>query len=72
MSKSTFAREVETDSISGYDYSRAGVARSPVSLDELHQLEAAVGWSAEDARMLQRHGELFKDNAERMGIPGGP
>lgn len=66
MSKSTLAHEVETHSIAGYDYGRAGVARSPVSLDELHQLETAVGWSAEDARTLQRHGELFKDNAEQM------
>ena len=66
MSKSTFAHEVETHSIAGYDYGRAGGARSPVSLDELHQLEAAVGWSAEDARTLQRHGELFKDHAEQM------
>jgi len=32
----------------------------------LHQLEATVGWSAEDARTLQRHGELFKDSAEQM------
>ena len=27
MSKSTFAHEVETDSIAGYDYGRTGVAR---------------------------------------------
>jgi hypothetical protein len=66
MSKSTFAHEVETHSIAGYDYGRTGIARSPVSLDELHQLEAAVGWSAEDARTLQHHGELFKDHAEHM------
>jgi len=66
MGKSTFAHEVETHSIAGYDYGWTGVARSPVSLDELHQLEAAVGWSAEDARTLQRHGELFKDHAEHM------
>jgi len=32
MSKSTFAHEVETHSIAGYDYGRTGVARSPVSL----------------------------------------
>ena len=66
MSKSTLAHEVETHSIAGYDYGRAGVARSPVSLDELHQLEATVGWSAEDARTLQSHGELFTDNADQM------
>jgi hypothetical protein len=66
MSKSTFAHEVEAHSIAGYDYGRAEVAHSPVSLEDLHHLEATVGWSAEDATVLQRHGELFKDNAERM------
>src|SRR5437667_422888 len=66
MRKSTFAHELETHSIAGYDYGRTGVARSPVSLDELHQLEATVGWSAEDARTLQSHGELFTDNADQM------
>jgi len=66
MSKSTFAHEVETHSIAGYDYGRTGIARSPVSLAELHQLEAAVGWSVEDGRTLQHHGELFKNHAEHM------
>jgi hypothetical protein len=66
MSKSTLVHEVEAGSIAGYDYGRKGVARSPLSLDELRQLEATVGWSAEDAQVLQRHGELFRDNAEHM------
>jgi hypothetical protein len=47
MNKSTFGHEVETDSIAGYDYGWTGVGRSPVSLDELRQLEATVGWSAD-------------------------
>lgn len=64
--KSTLTHETESHSIAGYDYGQAAVARSPVSLDELHQLEAAAGWSAADARVLQRHGELFKENAELM------
>jgi hypothetical protein len=64
MTKFTFVPEVETDSITGYDYGQTGVPRSPVSLEELRQLEATVGWSAEDARTFQRHGDLFKDNAE--------
>src|SRR6185312_642262 len=66
MSKSTFAREIETPSIAGYDYGQAGVAHSPVSLEELRQLEQTVGWSDEDARTLERHGELFRENAEKM------
>lgn len=53
-----------TESIPGYDY--GSVARSPVSLEELRQLEAAVGWSDEDAGVLERHRGLFTANAERM------
>lgn len=66
MSKSTLIHETEASSIAGYNYGRAGVARSPVSLDELRQLEATVGWSAEDAEVLQRHRDLFEDKAEQM------
>lgn len=66
MNKSNFSHEVETDSIPGYDYGRDDVAHSPVSLDELRQLEATVGWSADDAQVLQRHGDLFRENAEHM------
>ena len=66
MSKSTFVHEAATDSISGYDYGRPAVARSPVSLDELRQVEATVGWSAEDANVLLRHEDLFRNNAEHM------
>jgi hypothetical protein len=42
------------------------VARSPVSLEELRQLEATVGWNADDAKVLERHGDLFRDRAEQM------
>jgi hypothetical protein len=52
--------------IHGYDYGKSNVARSPISLDELRQLEATVGWSDEDARVLQRHGEIFRTQAEEM------
>jgi hypothetical protein len=53
-----------TEKIHGYDYGR--VSRSPVTLEELRQLEATVGWGDEDARILQRHEKLFRDNAEAM------
>jgi hypothetical protein len=52
--------------ISGYGYGSADAAHSPVSLEELRQIEQTVGWSDEDARVLQRHGDLFKSQAEHM------
>jgi hypothetical protein len=66
MSKSTLLHAEETNTIAGYDYGRPGAARSPVSLEELRQLEATVGWTDEDAEILQRHGDLFKNHAEHM------
>ena len=58
--------ETKPSSIAGYDYGRPAIARSPVSLEELRQLEATVGWSTEDAAVLERHGQLFRDKAEQM------
>ena len=54
------------NSIPGYDYGGPGVAHSPVSQEELRQMEATVGWTAEDARILQAHGEIFREHAEEM------
>jgi hypothetical protein len=34
--------------IPGYDFGAAAGAKSPVSLDELHRLEACTGWTEED------------------------
>lgn len=66
MSKSSVIHERETGSIAGYDYGQAGAAHSPLSIEELRQLEATVGWTAEDAKVLQRHENLFRENAEKM------
>jgi len=66
MSKSTLVHEANTVSIPGYDYGRPEAAHSPVSFEELRQLEATVGWSEEDAKVLQRHGQIFEDHAEHM------
>jgi hypothetical protein len=67
MSKSKLVNnQAEVASIAGYDYGRTGVAHSPVSLEELRQLEATIGWSADDAKVLQRHGDLFREKAEQM------
>ena len=53
-----------TAPIHGYDYGK--VARSPVTLEELREIETTLGWSEEDARVLQRHEKLFHKNAEAM------
>jgi len=55
-----------SDPIPGYDFGQAGSAKSPVSIEELRQLESTVGWSGEDAAVLQRHGEIFRNHAEEM------
>jgi len=51
-------QEAEAGSIAGYDYGQPRIARSPVTIDEMRQLEATVGWSAEDSEVLQRHADL--------------
>lgn len=52
--------------IPGYDFGAPESARSPVTLDELRQLEASAGWSEEDAKILERHRPIFVDHAEPM------
>lgn len=52
--------------IAGYDFGKSSSARSPVSAEELHDLEASAGWTAEDAAVLERHGRIFRDRAEEM------
>ena len=66
MSNSTLVHDAEIVSIPGYDYGRPGAAHSPLTLEELRQIESTVGWSDADAAVLGRHGEIFRTNAERM------
>ena len=66
MSNTTSVHGTEQFQIAGYDYGRANVTHSPLSLEDLHQLEQTIGWGEEDARVLQRHGEIFRENAEKM------
>lgn len=58
------ARLKDAQPIPGYNYGDVG--RSPVSLDELRQLEEAVGWSEHDAEVLRRHERIFRRDAEAM------
>lgn len=53
-------------SIPGYDYGTQRSAASPVSEEELRQLEETAGWSAADAEVLNRHADLFERQADRM------
>jgi hypothetical protein len=55
-----------TIEIPGYDYGKPRSARSPVSLEELHQLEASAGWTDEDAALLRNHAHTFTNRAEEM------
>jgi hypothetical protein len=57
---------VSASNIHGYDFGKPKVAHSPITLAELCEIEATVGWSEEDARLLQRHSEIFRDHAEEM------
>jgi len=56
----------EAVAIAGYDYGGPQSAHSPVSMEELRQLEATVGWTEEDARILQQSGSIFRAKAEQM------
>jgi Protoglobin len=52
--------------IPGYDFGAAAAAHSPVSMDELRKLEACVGWTGEDADILQKHRDVFLERGEQM------
>lgn len=56
----------DTTTIPGYEYGAAHVAHSPVTRDELRQLEATVGWSDDDARVLYDAAELLIPRAEAL------
>ncbi len=52
--------------IPGYGFGSLASAESPISLEDLAQLEQTVGWTAEDERILRERSELFRSQAERM------
>ena len=65
MKESTLV-STDTVSIAGYDFGQRSVSRSPVSLEELRQLEMATGWTDGDAALLRRHEAIFREQAEAM------
>lgn len=53
-------------SIPGYDFGAPSSAISPLSIDDLRNLEQTAGFSTADRDLLLRHADLFCANAEAM------
>ncbi len=58
--------ERNATAIPGYDYGATAVSPSPISIEELRQLEESVGWTDEDAHWLQAASETLVPQAELM------
>jgi hypothetical protein len=54
------------ESIPGYSYGAAEVARSPVSLQDLERLKGSAGFTEEDQRFLQLAGEVLEKQTEKI------
>jgi len=52
--------------IAGYDFGANRVARSPVSLAELEELQHTLGWTAEDASWLSKAAPILTCHAEEL------
>ena len=52
--------------IQGYDYGNARVGRSPVTLAELRELEATVGWTSADEDAIALAGQVLAGQEEAM------
>ncbi|HEX4723930.1 MAG TPA: protoglobin domain-containing protein [Pseudonocardiaceae bacterium] len=52
--------------IPGYSYGTPQAARSPLSLDDLDKLKAAVGLTAADEPYLRAAGDVLADKADEM------
>src|SRR5271156_6120893 len=52
--------------IAGYDFGSPKAAKSPVSAEELLQLEQTLGWTVSDTELLRKHAPLFEAQAEKM------
>jgi hypothetical protein len=62
----TEIRALVNPQIPGYDFGSVISARSPVSVEDLLNLEQTLGWSGEDEQLLRKHAELFRTHAEQM------
>jgi len=52
--------------MTGYDFGSTTTAVSPVSSEDLHNLEQTVGWTSDDELVLKKYADLFRAQAEPM------
>ncbi len=52
--------------IKGYDYGKASLEKSPVSMQDLSLLKKTLLWSDDDTRYLQMAGEVLKDQTDAV------
>ena len=57
---------ITTPQIPGYDFGTRKSAESPLSDEDLRNLEQTVGWTDEDRDILLKHAALFQQQAETM------
>ncbi len=55
-----------TSNIPGYTFGTRESAVSPLSDEDLRHIDETVGWCEADASVLERHAELFRQQAEHM------
>src|SRR5688500_13501134 len=54
------------EAIKGYDYGKATLETSPVSLHDLELLKKTLLWSEDDDRYLKLAGEVLKDQTDAV------
>ena len=64
------------EDIKGYDYGKATLEKSPVSMQDLNLLKKTLLWSDDDDRHLRMAGEVLKDQTDAVtdlwyGFVGG-
>ena len=52
--------------IPGYNFGAPAVAQSPLSSEDLLQLEQTLGWTLADEQLLRKYAALFEAQAEHM------
>jgi hypothetical protein len=55
-----------SDHIPGYSYGTAEVAKSPISMRELQDLKASVGFTEQDQQYLRLAGEVLADQTKQI------
>lgn len=57
---------MQTINIKGYDYGKASIEKSPVSLQDLTLIKKTLLWSDDDDRYLRMAGEVLKDQVDNL------